>query len=111
MAALYEAPEGLSMGEFTRRLMVFDGNVTGIVERLDREALVWRRTSPDGRRSPLVGLTDSGHTTFEGIAEAHEGWMSAMLSSLSEEEVEQLKYLLGEAKQSVVNSDGKEEYR
>ena len=34
-----------------------------------------------------------------------------MLSGLSEEKVEQLKYLLGKAKQSVVNSDGKEEYR
>jgi DNA-binding MarR family transcriptional regulator len=111
MAALYDAPAGLSMGEISRRLMVSNGNVTGIVERLDRDGLVWRRTNPEDRRSQLVRLTDSGRTTFEGMAEAHEGWISAMLSGLSEEEVEQLKYLLGKAKQSVVNSDGKEEYR
>jgi len=111
MAALYDAPAGLSMGEVSRRLMVSNGNVTGIVERLDRDGLVWRRTNPEDRRSQLVRLTDSGRTTFEGMAEAHEGWISAMLSGLSEEEVEQLKYLLGKAKQSVVNSDGKEEYR
>jgi len=111
MAALYDAPAGLSMGEVSRRLMVSNGNVTGIVERLDRDGLVWRRTNPEDRRSQLVRLTDSGRTTFEGMAEAHEGWISAMLSDLSEEEVEQLKYLLGKAKQSVVNSDGKEEYR
>ena len=111
MAALYDAPAGLSMGEVSRRLMVSNGNVTGIVERLDRDGLVWRRTNPEDRRSQLVRLTDSGRTTFEGMAEAHEGWISAMLSGLSEEEVEQLKYLLGKAKQSVANSDGKEEYR
>jgi DNA-binding MarR family transcriptional regulator len=111
MAALYDAPAGLSMGEVSRRLMVSNGNVTGIVERLEREGLVWRRINPDDRRSQLVRLTDSGRTTFEEMAEAHEGWISSMLSGLSEEEVEQLKYLIGKAKQSVINSDGKEEHR
>ena len=111
MAALYDAPAGLSMGEVSRRLMVSNGNVTGIVERLEREGLVWRRTNPDDRRSQLVRLSDSGRTTFEEMAEPHEGWISSMLSGLSEEEVEQLKYLIGKAKQSVINSDGKEEHR
>lgn len=111
MAALYDAPAGLSMGEVSRRLMVSNGNVTGIVERLEREGLVWRRINPDDRRSQLVRLSDSGRTTFEEMAEAHEGWISSMLSGLSEEEVEQLKYLIGKAKQSVINSDGKEEHR
>ncbi len=111
MAALYDAPADLSMGEVSRRLMVSNGNVTGIVERLEREGLVWRRINPDDRRSQLVRLTDSGRTTFEEMAEAHEGWISSMLAGLSEEEVEQLKYLIGKAKQSVINSDGKEEHR
>jgi DNA-binding MarR family transcriptional regulator len=111
MAALHEAPEGLSMGEVSRRLMVSNGNVTGIVERLDREGLVRRRTNPHDRRSQLVRLTASGRTAFEEMAEVHEGWILSMLSGLSEEEVEKLKYLLGKAKQSVVNSDGKEDYR
>jgi DNA-binding MarR family transcriptional regulator len=111
MAALYEAPEGLSMGEVSRRLMVSNGNVTGIVGRLAREGLVRRRTNPDDRRSQLVRLTASGRAAFEEMAGVHEGWIASMLSGLSEEEVEQLKYLLGKAKQSVANSDGKEEYR
>ena len=42
MATLYEAPEGLSMGEVSRRLMVSHGNVTGTVERLGSEGLVRR---------------------------------------------------------------------
>ena len=108
MAALYDAPAGLSMGEVSRRLMVSNGNVTGIVERLDRDGLVWRRTNPDDRRSQLVRLTVSGRVAFEEMAEVHEGWIVSMLSGLSEEEVEQLKYLLGKAKRSVVNSDWKE---
>ena len=111
MATLYEAPEGLSMGEVSRRLMVSNGNVTGIVGRLAREGLVRRRTNPDDRRSQLVRLTASGRVAFEEMAEVHEGWIVSMLSGLSEGEAEQLKSLLGKAKQSVANSDGKEEYR
>jgi DNA-binding MarR family transcriptional regulator len=112
MAALYDAPEeGLSMGEVSRRLKVSNGNVTGIVERLKIEGLIQRRTKPDDRRSQLVRLTDPGRTTFEEMAEAHEGWVASMLSGLSEEEVEQLKYLLGKGKRSVSTSDGKEERR
>lgn len=105
MAALYEAPEGLSMGEVSRRLMVSNGNVTGIVERLEREGLILRRTRPEDRRSHLVRLTDRGHATFETMAAAHERWIASMLSGLSEEEARQLYSLLGEAKRSVQESD------
>ncbi|HEY6752482.1 MAG TPA: MarR family transcriptional regulator [Rubellimicrobium sp.] len=109
MAALYDASEGLSMGEVSRRLMVSNGNVTGIVERLAREGLVWRWRNPDDRRSQLVRLSDSGRVTFEEMAEAHEDWIASMLSGLNEEEVEQLKHLIGKAKRSVLSSDGEEE--
>jgi len=109
MAELYEAPGGLSMGEISRRLMVSNGNVTGIVERLEREGLVRRRTRPEDRRSQLVRLTAAGSTAFESMAGAHEGWIASMLSGLSEEEVEQLNRLLSKAKRSVL--DGEEERR
>ena len=111
MAALYDAPEGSSMGEVSRRLMVSNGNVTGIVERLGREGLVSRRTRPEDRRSQVVRLTDAGRAAFEEMAGAHEAWISSMLSGLDEEEVEQLYDLLGKAKRSVLESEGEEEGR
>jgi DNA-binding MarR family transcriptional regulator len=108
MAALYEAPEGMSMGEVSRRLMVSNGNVTGIVERLEREGLIRRRTRLEDRRRQLVRLTETGRDAFESMAGAHEGWIASMLSGLGEKEVEQLNRLLGEAKRSVLSSDGEE---
>ncbi len=109
MAALYDAAEGLSMGEISRQLMVSNGNITGIVERLEREGLIQRRTRPDDRRSQLVRLTGAGRTAFGAMAEAHENWIASMLTSLSEEEVEQLNHLLRKAKRSVLNCDDEEE--
>ena len=40
MAALERAPDGLTMGELSRRLMVSGGNVTSIVAGLERDGLV-----------------------------------------------------------------------
>ncbi len=109
MAALYNLPEGVSMGDISRWLMVSNGNVTGIVERLEREGLVHRQPRPEDRRSQLVRLTDTGRAAFESMAGDHEKWIASMLSGLSEEDVEQLYYLLGKAKQSVLDSDEEEE--
>lgn len=105
MAALYNLPEGVSMGAISRWLMVSNGNVTGIVERLEREGLVHRQLRPEDRRSQLVRLTDTGRAAFEAMAADHEEWIAMMLSGLSEEDVEQLYYLLGKAKRSVLDSD------
>jgi DNA-binding MarR family transcriptional regulator len=88
--------------------MVSNGNVTGIVERLEREGLIRRRTRLEDRRRQLVRLTETGRDAFESMAGAHEGWIASMLSGLGEKEVEQLNRLLGEAKRSVLSSDGEE---
>jgi DNA-binding MarR family transcriptional regulator len=109
MAALCSTPEGLSMGELSHRLMVSNGNVTGIVERLECEGLVRRRQRPEDRRSHLVRLTDAGREAFEAMAAEHENWIASMLSELSEEEVEQLYHLLNKAKRSILNGDGEED--
>ncbi len=109
MAALYNLPDGLSMGDISRWLMVSNGNVTGIAERLEREGLVHRQSRPEDRRSQLVRLTDTGRTAFEAMAGDHEEWIATMLWGLSEEDVEQLYYLLGKAKRSVLESDEEEE--
>jgi DNA-binding MarR family transcriptional regulator len=109
MAVLYGAQEGLSMGELSRRLMVSNGNVTGIVERLEGEGLVHRRQRPEDRRSHMVRLTDAGREAFDAMAAEHENWIASMLSELSEEETEQLYHLLDKAKRSILNSDEEED--
>ena len=43
MAQLDSAPNGMTLGELSQRMMVSNGNVTGLVERLVAEGLVDRR--------------------------------------------------------------------
>ena len=42
MAALYRTPDGMLMSDLSRFLLVSNGNVTGIVDRLVSEGLVQR---------------------------------------------------------------------
>lgn len=108
MAALHEAPDGMNMGEVSRRLMVSNGNVTGIMARLEEEGLVRRRAKAGDRRTQIVHLTDAGREAFEAMAEAHAAWISKIFSALTPEEVETLDRLLSKAKQSVLESDWEE---
>ena len=55
LAQLDRAETGLTMGELSRRLMVSNGNVTGLIDRLVNEGLVARKPAPEDRRAHLVG--------------------------------------------------------
>jgi len=98
MAQLEREPEGLAMGEVSRRMMVTGGNVTSIVDQLEREHLVQRLAVPGDRRSYRLTLTDAGRSTFATMAQAHEAWVRELLSPLTAKEQGQLATLLGTLK-------------
>jgi len=98
MAQLEREPEGLAMGEVSRRMMVTGGNVTTIVDQLEREQLVQRLPVPGDRRSYRLTLTKAGRSTFATMAQAHQAWVRELLSPLSTKEQSQLAALLGTLK-------------
>ncbi|MEM7442143.1 MAG: MarR family transcriptional regulator [Pseudomonadota bacterium] len=103
LAQLDRAPEGLTMGQLSRNMMVTNGNVTGIAERLAAEGLIERKNSPGDKRTVRVTLTDEGREAFSRIAEVHHGWVEDLFDGLSVEERDQLASLLSRVKASVAN--------
>ncbi len=95
LAQLDRAPEGLWMGDLSRRLMVSNGNVTGLIDRLANEGLVSRETAPGDRRKQMVRLTPAGRKAFDAMAPAHEAWIVDLMSGLGAEDTRQLLALLG----------------
>ena len=73
MAQLDQAPNGMTLGELSQRMMVSNGNVTGLVERLVSLNLVERKPAPNDRRAMIVTLTSEGRRTFRSLARTHEG--------------------------------------
>src|SRR3990170_2696805 len=71
MAQLERHPEGLKMNELSRLLMVTGGNVTAIVDQLEKEGLVERFDEPADRRAFRIHLTRTGEKSFAEMARAH----------------------------------------
>ncbi|MEX2453240.1 MAG: MarR family transcriptional regulator [Rhodospirillaceae bacterium] len=101
LAQLERAGGPMSMGDLSRHLMVSNGNVTGLVDRLAREGLVERTASPSDRRVQMVSLTESGSAFFAQIADEHRRWIGEMMSGLSPDEMNTLYDLLARLKVSI----------
>jgi DNA-binding MarR family transcriptional regulator len=86
MAQLERAPDGLQMGELSRRMLVTGGNVTGIVDQLERSGLIARTEDPQDRRAYLVKLTKEGRRLFLQMAAAHETWIVKLFSGIPKRE-------------------------
>src|SRR6516165_9429463 len=90
LAALYRKPEGMLMSEISRFLLVSNGNVTGIVDRLVSDGFVVRSQRNGDRRTSFVRLTTKGRTAFAEMSAAHEGWIDRLLGDITSREAEQL---------------------
>ena len=102
LAQLHRADGPLSMGELSRRMMVTNGNVTGLVDRLDREGMVERLPSDTDRRVQMVSLTGAGRRFFDAVAAENNVWVSGMMAGLGRAEMSDLLKLLARLKLSVL---------
>jgi DNA-binding MarR family transcriptional regulator len=98
MAQLERVPNGMKMGELSKRMMVTGGNVTGITDQLVNEGLVKRSDNPKDRRAYIVKLTAKGRKEFQKMAAAHEMWIVEIFGGINEAQRSQLYALLARLK-------------
>jgi len=102
MAQLERHREGLKMNELSRLLMVTGGNITAIVDQLEKEGQVERLDDSADRRAWLIRLTPAGEKSFTEMARAHEQWVVELLAGLSRKEHDELLKLLAKLKSHAV---------
>jgi DNA-binding MarR family transcriptional regulator len=107
MAQLERHPDGLRMGELSKRMMVTGGNVTGITDQLEREGLVLRVADAKDRRAYAVKLTPAGRRAFADMAAVHERWIDEMLAEIPAEDKESLIGLLSTMKRRIRIAEGR----
>ena len=98
MAQLERHRGGLKMNELSRLLMVTGGNVTAIVDQLEKEGLVERLDEPADRRAFRIRLTRAGEKSFAEMARTHEEWVVELLAGLSRRDQDELLKLLAKLK-------------
>lgn len=101
LAALSRSDEPMTMSALSRRLLVSNGNVTGLVNRLAEDGHLTREVDPKDRRSVRVRLTESGRAVFDEMAMAHEEWITDIFSSLSQSGLARLADALGVVRDEV----------
>jgi DNA-binding MarR family transcriptional regulator len=85
------AAEGLSQQELAAKLLVTKGNVTQLLDRMQRDGLIVR--CQEGRTNCLF-LTEKGRRLFDTIVPAQEALITARFAPLSGQEQLQLLKLL-----------------
>jgi DNA-binding MarR family transcriptional regulator len=100
-AAERQSVRGLTMSELSQRLMVTNGNLTGLVERLVHERLVSRAASPSDGRVQIVRLTATGKRALDAMTPEHHAWIDELFAGLAPDERAQLFTLLGRLRASV----------
>jgi DNA-binding MarR family transcriptional regulator len=101
MAQLDRAADGMTLGEVSKRMMVSNGNVTHVVEKLVSSGHVDRRPAPHDRRVQIITLTEAGRAQFRAMAKVHEDWVADMFAGLGPQDEAALMELLASTKASV----------
>lgn len=101
LAALDRAGEGMTMGALSRALLVSNGNVTQLVQKLAKDGLVRIAPSPADRRASIVRLSAKGRRDFADLAAAHRGWLDGLLADMDGRARERLYAALGDLKRAI----------
>ena len=86
--------DGLSQAELSLKSQIDRTTVGGIVDRLEKEGLVVRRTHPEDRRAYQVFLTDRGKGLEEELSALAMSALEKVNAPLSTEEQETFARLL-----------------
>ncbi|MCL4731110.1 MAG: MarR family transcriptional regulator [Planctomycetes bacterium] len=91
LAQLARAEDGLTFSALSEKLLVTAGNLTGIVDRLEKLELVRRETTPRDRRQIFIRLTPRGKDYCAQLIPEHERQIVKLFAGLSENDVQNLR--------------------
>ena len=87
--------DGQTLAQLSRRMLVTAGNLTGLVDRAERDAIVERRPDPNDRRLTRAWLTARGEKLAVRAIARHAELAEEILAPLEPREREELRRLLG----------------
>jgi DNA-binding MarR family transcriptional regulator len=101
----------MNMGALSQALLVSNGNVTQLVQKLVRDGLVEMHKPPSDRRSSIVRLTPEGKEIFTRLARAHQDWIDQMVGGLDYTQRERIYVALGVLKMSIAKAAARRKAR
>jgi MarR family 2-MHQ and catechol resistance regulon transcriptional repressor len=91
-AVFHKGP--LTQRELGRKVLTSAGNMTDVMDKLERRGLVRRARSAADRRAVRVELTPAGKDLIQSLFPRHASDIEAAMAVLSDDELQQLSALL-----------------
>jgi MarR family 2-MHQ and catechol resistance regulon transcriptional repressor len=83
----------LSQGELAKKILKSSGNITMVIDNLEKRGLVKRERSPEDRRVYVVRLTVEGRRLIGSIFPRHAAKIVEEMKALTRTEQEELSRL------------------
>jgi DNA-binding MarR family transcriptional regulator len=106
LVQLSRQDEGLSFVELSRKLLVTSGNLTGIIDRLERETLVLREPDASDRRVVRICLTAKGKEVVARLIPEHVKQIESVFNRIPNKDLRQLRVLLGKLRTVLPDTSG-----
>lgn len=91
---LHDKPEGLSPHELAERAGVTRATITGLLDGLERDGFIARRSGLDDRRKISVSLTQPGRETARDLFTEHADWVASLFHGFTDDDRKVLNALL-----------------
>lgn len=88
------APDGLAPNALAEQAGVTRATVTGLLDGLERDALIARHPDAHDRRALRIRLTPKGKQLASAMVAQHSRWIAGLFGTLTSAEREQLNTLL-----------------
>jgi MarR family 2-MHQ and catechol resistance regulon transcriptional repressor len=84
----------LKVGQICEKMLVSGGNMTLVLDNLEKQNLTERTHNKEDRRSLIIQLTKEGKKTFDKVFPAHAEYITELMSPLTSDEQKKLGELL-----------------
>jgi MarR family transcriptional regulator, organic hydroperoxide resistance regulator len=99
-----EHEEGISQKELAHRLNIRPATITVMLRRMEQNGWVQRQQDQTDQRVSRVFLTEAGRRLCGEAKEAVKSMEQVLFGQMSEDELEQLQRLLGQARENLLHN-------
>lgn len=89
-----QSEQGIPLVQLSQRMLVSKANITGLIDRLERDGLVYRSNDKNDRRVTKAYLTEEGTKIFNEALEGYRQLTDELFSVLTPEEKSSLILLM-----------------
>jgi DNA-binding MarR family transcriptional regulator len=93
--------DGQTIASLSRRMLVTAGNLTGLVDRAERDGLVERHADPGDRRATRIQLTRRGLKLYDEALARHARRLERLFRVLGARDLDTLNQLLDKLRRSL----------